>query len=108
MDSASEWGALRITLLFGSAAVALALIAAPLLEGRSADRLAGGVDTMSTGSIAARPAYTDPQERAAVVAGRGLHHPLRRRAQRRLLSRRAASPPVKPAALTFLNRLTVG
>ncbi|RWM13111.1 MAG: hypothetical protein E5X53_32725 [Mesorhizobium sp.] len=49
-------GILRITLLFGSAAVALALIAAPLLDSRTrlqsgrAD-FAGGLDRMSTGSI---------------------------------------------------------
>ena len=55
MDSASEWGALRIALLFGSAAVALALIAVPLLEGRGSDRLAG---LMSTGSIGTGETYT--------------------------------------------------
>ncbi|WP_394887099.1 hypothetical protein ACG873_20390 [Mesorhizobium sp. AaZ16] len=58
MDSASEWGALRITLLFGSAAVALALIAVPLLEGRNSDRLAGDIDLMSTGSIGRGETYT--------------------------------------------------
>jgi hypothetical protein len=58
MDSASEWGALRIALLFGSAAVALALIAVPLLEGRVSDRPAGGVDLMSTGSIGTGETYT--------------------------------------------------
>ncbi len=52
MDSASEWGALRITLLFAAAAVALALIAAPLLESRSGFLARNaGVDLMSTGSI---------------------------------------------------------
>ena len=60
MDSASEWGALRITLLFAAAAVALALIAAPLLESRSGSRLArnAGVDLMSTGSIGGTTSYT--------------------------------------------------
>jgi hypothetical protein len=58
MDSASEWGAVRIALLFGSAAVALALIAVPLLEGRNSDRLAGDIDSMSTGSIGRGEAYT--------------------------------------------------
>lgn len=49
-------GILRITLLFGSAAVALALIATPFLDSRMrlqsarAD-FAGGLDTMNTGSI---------------------------------------------------------
>ncbi|RWM84830.1 MAG: hypothetical protein EOR84_32625 [Mesorhizobium sp.] len=47
-------GILRITLLFGSAAVALALIATPFLDSRTrsghAD-FAGGLDRMSTGSV---------------------------------------------------------
>ena len=56
-------GILRITLLFGSAAVALALIAVPVLDSqtRSAsnrDAFAGGLDTMSTGSIGPRATYT--------------------------------------------------
>ena len=53
MDSASEWGALRITLLFAAAAVALALIAAPLLESGSGQGFArnAGLDMTSTGSI---------------------------------------------------------
>jgi hypothetical protein len=59
MDSASEWGALRITLLFGAAAVALALIAAPLLESRSGSLARNtGVDMMSTGSIGGATSYT--------------------------------------------------
>jgi len=54
---------LRITLLFGSAAVALSLIAAPILEDQVTayvDRSGGraGLDTMSTGSIGARPKTT--------------------------------------------------
>ncbi|RWB26030.1 MAG: hypothetical protein E5V25_26275 [Mesorhizobium sp.] len=47
-------GILRITLLFGSAAVALALIATPLLDSRTRsarDHFVGGLDGMSTGSI---------------------------------------------------------
>ncbi|SJM32083.1 hypothetical protein [Mesorhizobium delmotii] len=47
-------GILRITLLFGSAAVALALIATPLLDSRTRsarDHFAGGLDGMSTGSV---------------------------------------------------------
>lgn len=45
-------GILRITLLFGSAVVALALIATPLLDSQTArDHFAGGLDGMSTGSI---------------------------------------------------------
>jgi hypothetical protein len=58
MDSASEWGALRITLLFGAAAVALALIAAPLLESRSGFAGSGGLDMTSTGSIGGTTSYT--------------------------------------------------
>jgi hypothetical protein len=55
-------GVLRITLLFGSAAVALALLAAPLLDrsGRqefARDTLPSGLDMTSTGSIG-RNAYT--------------------------------------------------
>lgn len=48
-------GILRITLLFGSAAVALALIATPFLDSRTRLQSARdgfvGLDTMSTGSI---------------------------------------------------------
>jgi hypothetical protein len=49
-------GILRITLLFGSAAVALTLIATPFLDSRmrlQSDRadFVGGLDRMSTGSI---------------------------------------------------------
>jgi hypothetical protein len=53
-------GILRITLLFGSAAVALALIATPFLDGqtRSQSYLAGGFDTTTTGSISHRDTYT--------------------------------------------------
>jgi hypothetical protein len=56
-------GILRITLLFGSAAVALALIATPFLDSQTRsqfvrDGFASGLDTMSTGSIGHRDAYT--------------------------------------------------
>ena len=57
-------GLLRITLLFGSAAVALALIAVPLLdkEGDGRQQIARdtfiGLDTMSTGSIGRSDTYT--------------------------------------------------
>ena len=49
-------GILRITLLFGSAAVALALIATPFLDSRTRlqaarAEFAGSLDTMNTGSI---------------------------------------------------------
>lgn len=51
-------GILRVTLLFGSAAVALTLILVPIAERQSNDRSVAsappGVDMMSTGSIAAR------------------------------------------------------
>lgn len=52
-------GLLRITLLFGSAAIALALLIAPMLDRSSHDELAvregfAGVDTMSTGSVGQR------------------------------------------------------
>ncbi|TIP09992.1 hypothetical protein [Mesorhizobium sp.] len=56
-------GILRITLLFGSAAVALALIATPFLDSRMRSQsgradFAGGLDMMSTGSIGRRDTYT--------------------------------------------------
>ncbi|WP_421916156.1 hypothetical protein [Mesorhizobium sp.] len=56
-------GILRITLLFGSAAVALALIATPFLDSQTRsisarDTFAGGIDTMTTGSISHRDVYT--------------------------------------------------
>ncbi|OHV86330.1 hypothetical protein [Mesorhizobium sp. ORS 3428] len=55
-------GILRITLLFGSAAVALALIATPMLDSqtRSQSPRGGltGLDMTSTGSIARHNTYT--------------------------------------------------
>lgn len=56
-------GLLRITLLFGSAAVALALIAVPLLDndnGREQVARDGfmGIDTTTTGSIHRSDSYT--------------------------------------------------
>ena len=56
-------GALRVALLFGSAAVALALILTPLIESQ-AERMAysspAGVDMMATGTVGSRSsgAYT--------------------------------------------------
>lgn len=47
-------GSLRIALLFGSGAIALALLIVPFVEQRARIDLAGGaaqLDTMSTGSI---------------------------------------------------------
>lgn len=51
-------GALRVALLFGSAAVALALIATPVIDRSFRPQLAGsafvdGLDLTSTGSVAA-------------------------------------------------------
>ncbi|RAZ86659.1 hypothetical protein DPM33_28010 [Mesorhizobium hawassense] len=56
-------GILRITLLFGSAAVALALIATPFLDNQTRpqtarDGFAGGLDMSATGSIGHRTTYT--------------------------------------------------
>jgi hypothetical protein len=55
-------GILRITLLFGSAAVALALIATPFLDSRMRSQPAraglADLDTISTGSIGRRDTYT--------------------------------------------------
>ncbi len=68
---------LRIALLFGSAAVALALILAPMADRYSKTQIvgAGGLDFIATGS--ARPAgrLHDPPQRAA-GAGLRLHHRL--------------------------------
>ncbi|MET0168764.1 MAG: hypothetical protein ABW191_00040 [Aliihoeflea sp.] len=52
-------GILRVTLLFGSAAIALTLILVPLADRHTSQRSVAavppqGVDMMSTGSIAAR------------------------------------------------------
>ena len=50
-------GILRITLLFGSAAVALALILAPIADNQTRQFVQGGgdgLDRMSTGSISRR------------------------------------------------------
>ncbi|MDX8445779.1 hypothetical protein [Mesorhizobium captivum] len=56
-------GILRIALLFGSAAVALALIATPFLDSQTRPQsarngLARGLDMTSTGSIGHRNTYT--------------------------------------------------
>jgi hypothetical protein len=56
-------GILRITLLFGSAAIALALIATPFLDNQTRsqpgrDAFAGNFDAMSTGSIGRHETYT--------------------------------------------------
>lgn len=55
-------GLLRITLLFGSAAIALALIAVPLLDNDSRQQTARngfiGVDNTTTGSISRTSTYT--------------------------------------------------
>jgi len=48
----ASMGVLRVTLLFGSAAVALALIIAPIADSQTRSQFAdGGLDRMSTGSI---------------------------------------------------------
>ncbi|TGQ70867.1 hypothetical protein EN829_000205 [Mesorhizobium sp. M00.F.Ca.ET.186.01.1.1] len=56
-------GVLRIALLFGSAAVALALIATPYLDSETRQQSArdyfpGGLDMTATGSISHRGTYT--------------------------------------------------
>lgn len=56
-------GAIRVALLFGSAAIALALIIAPIAERQTRSNTAGsglsnGLDTISTGSIAKTRNYT--------------------------------------------------
>ncbi|TGQ03876.1 hypothetical protein, partial [Mesorhizobium sp. M00.F.Ca.ET.217.01.1.1] len=55
-------GVLRIALLFGSAAVALALIATPFLDSQTRSQTARdgfpGLDMTATGSISHRSTYT--------------------------------------------------
>lgn len=53
-------GALRLVLLFGSAAVALALILTPIADSLTRSTVAGGkgLDFMSTGSIGKSSGYT--------------------------------------------------
>ncbi|MBZ9796510.1 hypothetical protein [Mesorhizobium sp. ES1-4] len=55
-------GVLRVTLLFGSAAVALALIAAPFLDSQTRSQTARddfpGLDMTATGAINHRSTYT--------------------------------------------------
>lgn len=60
---AAGGGLLRITLLFGSAAVALSLLGASYLDNRVEQRFASdfpsdGLDMMSTGSIGKQNTYT--------------------------------------------------
>lgn len=59
---AAGMGVLRMALLFGSAAVALALIATPYVESQSRQVAARsnvqGLDTISTGSISYKGQYT--------------------------------------------------
>lgn len=52
-------GALRVVLLFGSAAVALALVLAPVADNLTRSQVAGrdGIDFLSTGSIGKRSGY---------------------------------------------------
>ena len=78
---------LRIALLFGSAAVALALILAPVAENYARPQFArrcSDIDTTHRIDRAAQRLH-DPQERAAAVADFRLHHRQQRPAQRRLL-----------------------
>jgi hypothetical protein len=53
-------GALRIALLFGAAVVAVALLAVPMLSGRSlvASNGSPGIDSMTTGTVATPGIYT--------------------------------------------------
>jgi hypothetical protein len=53
-------GLLRMTLLFGTATIAMALLAVPMLERRTglAQNGAVGLDMTSTGSISRRQIYT--------------------------------------------------
>ena len=54
-------GALRVALLFGSAAVALALLALPLIDeqDRSVTRMARGIDPLTTSASGQRDRSSD-------------------------------------------------
>ncbi|MBX3584339.1 MAG: hypothetical protein KF810_20865 [Rhizobiaceae bacterium] len=60
MLSNAGMGVLRVTLLFGSAAVALALILAPAADRYAKSHVVGGdgIDYMATGSIGQSGSYT--------------------------------------------------
>ncbi|WEX09015.1 hypothetical protein [Chelativorans sp. AA-79] len=47
-------GAVRVALLFGSAAIAFALILTPVLDRRTRDMAAHGLDPIATGSVPGR------------------------------------------------------
>lgn len=55
---AAGFGALRLALLFGSLAVALALIIAPIAERHTRIYTPGEIDGMTTGSIRSVETYT--------------------------------------------------
>jgi hypothetical protein len=55
---AAGFGALRLALLFGSAAVAVALIIAPIAERQSRPFQSRELDGMTTGSVRVRDSYT--------------------------------------------------
>jgi hypothetical protein len=80
-------GALRITLLFGSAVVAFALLATPILDMRTRPEARAMVDLdMTKHRIGpARPSLYDPPQRASAHARRRLHHPRERSTQRAVL-----------------------
>ncbi len=62
MFNDAGYGALRVALLFGSAAVALALILVPIIQGVSGSGIyqagIGSLDTISTGSVGYTTRYT--------------------------------------------------
>jgi hypothetical protein len=64
-------GALRITLLFGSAAIALALFVAPLLDRNGSTRFASssfrGLDRTATGTARASQGYSQYTIRRSVL-----------------------------------------
>lgn len=64
-------GAVRIALLFGSAAVALALLLTPFLDARTSASVARGVvpgiDYTTTGSVGQRPTQTSYTIRRSVL-----------------------------------------
>jgi len=59
MFGMASMGILRVTLLFGSAMVALALIIAPIADNQTRSQISdAGLDRMSTGSVNRSSGYT--------------------------------------------------
>ncbi|WP_034659053.1 hypothetical protein [Chelativorans sp. J32] len=64
-------GVVRVALLFGSAAIALAMILTPLLDRRTRDMAAHGIDPVATGSVPNRVFTIRPPRAICVVTEDG-------------------------------------